>query len=83
MVTMNLSLPERMKDYIDAQIEAGEFTDAGDYLRDLVRRDHDRRLQELRAIVDEALESGISTLTFEERIAEGDRLARERGLIVE
>jgi len=83
MVTMNVSLPERMKDYIDAQIEAGEFTDAGDYLRDLVRRDHDRRLQELRAIVDEALESGISTLTFEERIAEGDRLARERGLILE
>ncbi len=83
MVTMNVSLPERMKDYIDAQVEAGEYTDAGDYLRDLVRRDHDRRLQELRAIVDEALESGISTLTFEERIAEGDRLARERGLIVE
>lgn len=83
MVTMNVSLPERMKDYIDAQIEAGEFTDAGDYLRHLVRRDHDRRLQELRAIVDEALESGVSTLTFEERIAEGDRLARERGLILE
>jgi len=81
MVTMSVSLPEKMKEYIDAQIEAGDFTDPGDYLRDLVRRDQDRRLEELRAIVDEALESGISTMTFEERIAEGDRIARERGLL--
>ncbi len=81
MVTMSVSVPEKMKAYIDAQIEGGDYTDSGDYLRDLIRRDQDRRLEELRAFVDEALESGVSTLTFDERIAEGDRIARERGLI--
>jgi antitoxin ParD1/3/4 len=74
MVTMSVSVPERMKDYIDAQIEAGDFTDAGDYLRDLIRRDQNRQLEELRATVDEALAGGISARTFEQRIADGDRL---------
>jgi len=74
MVTMSVSVPEKMKEFIDAQIDGGEFTDAGDYLRDLVRRDHDRRLEELRTIVDEALAGGISDRTCEQRIAEGDRI---------
>lgn len=74
MVTVSVSVPERMKDYIDGQIEAGGFTDVGEYLRDLIRRDQDRRLEDLRAIVDEALAGGVSARTFEQRIADGDRL---------
>lgn len=81
MVTLSVALPERMKEYVDAQVEGGDFVDAADYLRDLVRRDQERRLKELRQVVDDALASGVSSRTFEDRIAEGDRILRERGII--
>jgi len=50
------------------------------------RRDHDHRacpeltLEDLRKIVDESRQSGVSNKTFEEIIAEGDRIAKERGI---
>lgn len=81
MVTLSVALPERMKEYVDAQVEGGDFVDAADYLRDLVRRDQERRLKELRQVVEDALASGVSSRTFEDRIAEGDRILRERGII--
>ena len=49
------------------------------------RRDHDHRacpeltLEDLRKIVDESRQSGVSNKTFEEIIADGDRIAKERG----
>ena len=78
MGTMTVSLPESMREWIDAQVEDGDFATPGDYLGDLVRQDQEKRLEKLRRIVDEGLASGISTRTFEERIAEGDRIIRER-----
>jgi len=88
MVTLTISLPDTMKDWLDEQIEDGEYATASDYLSDLVRRDreerisdHDERLEDLRRIVDESIASGISTRTVEDRIAEGDRIVRERGFL--
>ncbi|TKT81401.1 type II toxin-antitoxin system ParD family antitoxin [Aquamicrobium sp. LC103] len=83
MATVTVSVPDQIKEWIDAQVREGQFSSSGDYISELVRRDrdHDERLAELRRIVAEGLESGISTMTFEERIAEGNRIARERGLL--
>jgi antitoxin ParD1/3/4 len=79
MGTMTISVPEPVKEWIEDQVgEDGGFATAGEYLSELVRQDQERRLEELRRIVDEGLASGISTRTFEERIAEGDRIIRER-----
>jgi antitoxin ParD1/3/4 len=78
MATMTVSLPDTMKEWIEDQVEEGGFATPGDYLGELVRRDQERRLEELRRIVDEGLASGISKRTFEERIAEGDRILRTR-----
>lgn len=39
MATMTISLPEPMKDFIDAQVAAGLYADVSDYIRDLVRAD--------------------------------------------
>ena len=47
MATMTVSLPDPMKDWIDAQIRQGDYASVSDYVRDLVRRDRDRREQEL------------------------------------
>lgn len=70
MVTMTVSLPEPMKDWIDSQVSNGEYASASDYVRDLVRRDRQRRghgltLEELRQILAESRASGAGTLDIE------------------
>ncbi len=39
MPTLNVSLPEQLKSWIMQQIEAGKYSSASDYLRDLIRED--------------------------------------------
>jgi antitoxin ParD1/3/4 len=83
MATMTVSLPDPMKEWIEMQVEDGEYASSSDYIRDLVRRDRERRnearLEELRRIVDEGLNGRVSKRTFAERIAEGDRIIGRRG----
>lgn len=68
MATMTISLPDPMKEWIEAQIKQGEYASTSDYVRDLVRRDRERRskpeltLDDLRRIVDESRASGPSRL---------------------
>lgn len=41
MATMNISLPDPMKQRVEAQAETGRYSNASDYVRDL-RRDQER-----------------------------------------
>lgn len=78
MATMNVSLPDPMKDWVEAQAGAGRYANASDYVRDLIRRDQDRlnKIAELQRLVDEGLASGISSRTPDEiRQLGRDRLA--------
>ncbi|AOF93284.1 type II toxin-antitoxin system ParD family antitoxin [Sinorhizobium sp. RAC02] len=63
MATMNVSLPDPMKDWVEAQARTGRYSNASDYVRDLIRRDQDRadKIAELQRLVTEGLESGVST----------------------
>ena len=60
MATMNISLPERMKTWVETQSRTGRFANSSDYVRDLIRRDQERRqaLDALQTAVDDALASG-------------------------
>ena len=59
MATLNVSLPDAMRAWIDAQIGGGEYANASDYIRDLIR--HDQRQREaLRLALIEAEQSGRS-----------------------
>ncbi len=66
MATMTISLPDPMKEWIEAQIKQGEYASTSDYVRDLVRRDREWRakpdltLEDLRRIVDDSRASGLS-----------------------
>ena len=62
MATMNISLPEQMKAFAEAQTRDGRYSNVSDYMRDLIRRDQERRqaLAEIQALVDEGLASGPS-----------------------
>ena len=60
MATMNVSLPDPMKDWVEAQTRGGRYSNASDYVRDLIRRDQDRQqaVADLQRLVTEGLESG-------------------------
>jgi len=42
MATMNVSLPAPMKKWVEGQTEDGRYSNASDYVRDLIRRDQER-----------------------------------------
>ena len=60
MATMNVSLPDPMKIWVEAQTKDGRYSNASDYVRDLIRRDQDRHraIAELQEFVDDGIASG-------------------------
>ena len=60
MATMNVSLPDQMKAWVEEQARGGRYGNASDYVRDLIRRDQEREaaIAELQALVNEGIESG-------------------------
>ncbi len=68
MATMNVSLPDPMREWVDAQVRGGQYANASDYIRDLIRHDQ-RRQQELRAAIEEGLSSGRSGRKVEDIMA--------------
>jgi len=42
MATMNVSLPAPMKKWVEGQTCDGRYSNASDYIRDLIRRDQER-----------------------------------------
>lgn len=61
MATMNISLPDPMRDWVQAQIEIGKYSSSSDYVRDLIRKDQEQRdkLAVLQAAITQGLESGV------------------------
>jgi antitoxin ParD1/3/4 len=55
MSTMNVSLPEELRAYVDAQVEHGRYGSTSEYVRELIRRDQDRH--KLRALLEEGVRS--------------------------
>lgn len=79
MATMNVSLPDKMKQWVEEQVASGRYGNSSDYVRDLVRRDQERAeaREKLQQMVDEALASGISDIGREELLARMRLKARE------
>ncbi|WP_210187341.1 type II toxin-antitoxin system ParD family antitoxin [Methylobacterium sp. 13MFTsu3.1M2] len=62
MASMNVSLPEAMKAWVEAQADTDRYANASDYVRDLIRRDQERlaKLVDLQRLIDEGLARGVS-----------------------
>lgn len=59
MQTMNISLPESMKEFVEEQVSGGGYSSASEYVRDLVRADQSRKAKErLEEVLFGALRSG-------------------------
>ena len=78
MATMNISLPDQMKRWVEEQVATGRYANASDYVRDLVRKDqlHIDAIAKLQKVVDDALASGISDKSVDEIFAD----AREKAI---
>jgi antitoxin ParD1/3/4 len=59
MATMNVSLPDPMREWVEDQVKGGAYANASDYIRDLIRHDQQQR-EELATAIREGLESGRS-----------------------
>lgn len=68
MATMNISLPEEMKAWVEAQASTGRYGNSSDVVRDLIRREQVRadKIANMQRLVDEGIASGISPLSGEE-----------------
>jgi antitoxin ParD1/3/4 len=49
MSTMNISLPEPLKSFVDEQVAGGGYGTSSEYVRELIRKDQDR--QRLRGLL--------------------------------
>ncbi len=57
MSTMNISLPDGLKTYVDDQVAGGGFGTASEYMRTLIREDQERK--QLRELLLEGARSPI------------------------
>jgi antitoxin ParD1/3/4 len=79
MATMNISLPDQMKKWVEDQTKDGRYANSSDLVRDLIRREQVRaeKIANMQRLVDEAYASGFSEKSpreiFEEVKAEFER----------
>lgn len=82
MATMNVSLPDLMKEWVESRAETGRYANASDYVRDLIRKDQERtnKVNAMQRFVDEGLDSGIGQKSkdrlFEDACARIDAVSR-------
>jgi antitoxin ParD1/3/4 len=59
LASLNISLPQTLNDYVEAQVRAGGYSTPSEYLRELLRQDQKQRAEEkLEALLLEGLNSG-------------------------
>jgi antitoxin ParD1/3/4 len=64
MQTMNISLPDLLKDFVDKQITLGRYSSASEYVRELIREDEKRKAnRRFEALLLEGIESEESSMT--------------------
>jgi antitoxin ParD1/3/4 len=62
MATMNISLPDQMKAWVEAQTEDGKYANSSDLIRDLIRREQikQEKIAAMNQRIEEAYQSGFS-----------------------
>lgn len=85
MATMNISLPDELKQFVDQQVAEGAYGSSSEYLRELIRqRQREKAAAFLRQLIAEGMASGpsepVTAETFEQMRKElRERMMREAG----
>jgi antitoxin ParD1/3/4 len=74
MTSLNISLPEALKQYVEGQVASGYWATPSEYVRELIRQDKERRLGTL----EQELLAAVKGPKIEIPIAE----IRRKGLVV-
>jgi len=73
MTSLNISLPEALKKYVEGQVASGDWGTPSEYVRELIRQDKERRL----AILEQELLEATKGPKIELSVAE----IRRKGLL--
>jgi antitoxin ParD1/3/4 len=68
MATMNISLPDQMKAWVEAQSADGKYANSSDLIRDLIRREQikQEKIAAMQVLLDEGEASGYVEMSIEE-----------------
>ena len=68
MTTMNVSLPEAMKHWVEKQADSGRYANSSDYVRHLIRRDQEQaaKIAHIQGLVTEGIESGTGKRSMDQ-----------------
>ncbi len=67
MQSMNISLPEPLKEFVDGQIAQGRYSSVSEYVRELIRADEKRKAEEqLEALLLEGLRGEETVFTSQD-----------------
>lgn len=69
MSTMNISLPDELRSFVDSQVSGGDYTSSSEYVRELLRKEKDRVY--LRGLILEGAASELSDRAFDETYFDG------------
>jgi antitoxin ParD1/3/4 len=73
MTSLNISLPETLKAYVEGQVASGDWGTPSEYVRELIRQDKGRRL----ASLERELLAGAKGQRIEVRLSD----IRKKGLV--
>jgi antitoxin ParD1/3/4 len=73
MTSLNISLPEPLKQYVEGQVSSGDWGTPSEYIRELIRQDKERRLHSLEQDLIAAAKGSTIELSLTE--------VRKRGLL--
>jgi len=76
MATMNISLPETLKAFVDQQVDSRGYGTSSEYVRELIRKDQD--IQKLRSLLLDGAQSAASTAISPEYFQELRERATKR-----
>lgn len=83
MGTMNISLPDPLRDFVEEQVAQGGYGTSSEYVRELIRRDKDR--VQLRSMLVEGAQSAVAGVadkayftSLRRRISSSRRRAAQR-----
>ncbi len=68
MTTMNISLPEEMKAWVDEQVQKRAYASSSEFFRDLIRRHRDA--DAFRAMILDGVNSGTSDQPYRDWLVE-------------